>query len=194
MCYARNSAKGHSTPAPVLAHLPFPGVKQQAHLPLDPQVLKTKGNSFHSVHLVPAPNLLRCQVFQVDIQPCQREDRTPPSTYVQQRQESGGFEHTGPGYSSWNVSVFVHMSAAGFVCPHRWFVWPTTKPRLYQWKTAIQCVFLTFEQGNRIIVTEKASAKGYFPYLEKIIWCSLLIEANNFRVSLRPFTCKDFSM
>lgn len=88
MCYARNSAKGHSTPAPVLAHLPFPGVKQQAHLPLDPQVLKTKGNSFHSVHLVPAPNLLRCQVFQVDIQPCQREDRTPPSTYVQQRQES----------------------------------------------------------------------------------------------------------
>lgn len=63
---------------------------------------KVKQLSFCSSCL--CTKLLRYQVFQVDIQACQREDRTPYSTYVQQRQESGGLEHTSLEYS-WNVSV-----------------------------------------------------------------------------------------
>lgn len=64
-----------------------------------------------------------------------------------------------------HLSVFVNVSAAGFVCPHRWFAWSIRKPRFCQWRRAIQCGFSTFEQGTRTVVTEKASAKMHIPYL-----------------------------
>lgn len=47
-----------------LVHLPFPGAKQQAHLPLDIQGLMTKRSSLRSAHLVSASNCSDIRSFR----------------------------------------------------------------------------------------------------------------------------------